>query len=474
MRHPRRLLSFTLLVGFSGVLQGQPIANWWAPAEWSPPAKAVLGVEVLGGVQTLVTSPMPFVGIDPCRIVDTRGNGFTGAYGPPALSPGVPRSFVLVGQCGIRGSAEAVSLNVTVTNTQGPGHIVIYPQGGAQPTVSTLNYVAGQTVANAAIVPLGVSNGITVVAGVSGTDLILDTNGYYGAPGTPLFNTFLGLGAGNATMIGNLNTGIGHLALGANTEGSRNTAVGNEALAAETTGTNNTAVGDSALESLITGQGNTAIGSGALLSNNGSTNTAVGGAALELSTGGANIALGYLAGSNVTTGNNSIFIGNEGLAADNNLIRIGSNQNATFVAGISGATSVSGVPVYVNTSGRLGTMTSSRRFKESVRAVGEDGEGLMSLRPVAFRYRLDLDPTGTTQYGLIAEEVAEVYPEMVVRDEAGAPQTVRYQLLDGLFLNEIQKQHRKLEAQATTIERQQARIDDLEQRLSLIEGCARR
>jgi hypothetical protein len=131
--------------------------------------------EAQGGI----IRPLTFVGIAPCRIVDTRGNGFVGAYGPPALTAGVPRSFTLTGQCGIPGDAGAVSLNVTVTNTLGPGHIVIFPQGGAQPTVSTLNYVAGQTVANAAIVPLG-AGGITVVAGVSGTDLIIDTNGYYG------------------------------------------------------------------------------------------------------------------------------------------------------------------------------------------------------------------------------------------------------------------------------------------------------
>ncbi|HKD10652.1 MAG TPA: hypothetical protein VKE50_01190, partial [Thermoanaerobaculia bacterium] len=119
------------------------------------------------------------IAVTPCRVADTRGNGFTGAYGPPSLAAGSPRSFVLTGQCGIAGTAQAVSLNVTVTNTQGPGFIKIFPEGAASPVVSTLNFVAGQTVANAAVVPLGAGGGITVTAGASGTDFIIDTNGYY-------------------------------------------------------------------------------------------------------------------------------------------------------------------------------------------------------------------------------------------------------------------------------------------------------
>jgi len=183
----RRLSVAFAVVSFPLIAFAQEIASWPAPPYWNPPARfqkpekgnsdnAPIGVE---SIEAVPTPPLPFTGINPCRIVDTRGNGFTGTYGPPALVAGVPRSFTLTGQCGISGAAQAVSLNVTVTNTQGPGHIVIYPEGGVQPTVSTLNYVAGQTVANAAVVPLGASGGITVVAGVSATDLIIDTNGYY-------------------------------------------------------------------------------------------------------------------------------------------------------------------------------------------------------------------------------------------------------------------------------------------------------
>jgi hypothetical protein len=160
------------------------VVPWSVPPYWMLPAKLAKSSSEGGAqpasIEAVPTDALPFVGIPPCRIVDTRGNGFSGAYGPPGLTAGVARDFVLTGQCGLPATAEAVSLNVTVVNSSGPGFILIYPQGGAQPTVSTLNYVAGQTVANAAIAPLGASGGITVVAGVSGTQLIIDTNGYYG------------------------------------------------------------------------------------------------------------------------------------------------------------------------------------------------------------------------------------------------------------------------------------------------------
>src|SRR5262249_30023146 len=133
-----------------------------------------------------VTNPIPFIGVTPCRIVDTRGP--TGTFGAPPLTAGVPRSFPLpTGPCaGLPALPQAYSLNITATNTQGPGFILIYPQGGSQPLVSTLNYLAGQTVANAAIVPAGTSGGVTFIAGVSGTDLIIDINGYFSsAPASP-------------------------------------------------------------------------------------------------------------------------------------------------------------------------------------------------------------------------------------------------------------------------------------------------
>lgn len=142
---------------------------------------------------TDATPPRVFIGVQPCRLVDTRtGSGFPAGFGPPSLSPGVQRSFDLDnGPCpGLPSGIDAYSLNVTVTNTAGPGHLVILPQGGTQPDVSSINYLAGQTIANAVIVPAGTGGGVTVIAGVSGTNLLIDINGYFsdtlGAPANPL------------------------------------------------------------------------------------------------------------------------------------------------------------------------------------------------------------------------------------------------------------------------------------------------
>jgi hypothetical protein len=193
-----------------------------------------------------------FVGLTPCRLADTRGNGFADPFGPPALVTGAPRDFPLQGQCGIPATAAAVSLNVTATNTQGAGFLLLYPQGALQPLVSTLNYLAGETVANAALVPLG-PGGLTVVAGVSGTDLILDVNGYFtdalvhGVGTDSTDNLFMGAGAGNLATTGHGNTAVGAQALASNTTGSGNLAIGPSALQNNTAGINNTAVGVNAL-----------------------------------------------------------------------------------------------------------------------------------------------------------------------------------------------------------------------------------
>lgn len=391
-----------------------------------------------GAIKQLSKSPLPFISIDPCRIVDTRGNGFTGAYGPPALTQGSPRTFTLTGQCGISPAAEAVSLNVTVTNAQGPGFILIYPKDGAQPSVSTLNYVAGQTVANAAIVPLGTGGGIVVIAGVSGTHLILDVNGYSSATSSAVdSNVFLGPDAGNAMVTGGFNTGIGGFALRANVTGSFNTAVGRGALGSF----------------FGPGDRNVAVGYAAL-SNNGA--------------GSNNIAIGATAGLSLSSGSDNIYIGNTGASSESGQIRIGTfgSQNGAVIQGIYGG-AIAGLGVVINSGGRLGTTPSSRRFKENIRDIDAESEGLMSLRPVAFQYKRQIDPSGLAQYGLIAEEVAEIYPEMVVYDAHGRPETIRYQLLDPLLLNEVQKQHRIAEAQRFEIEELKGRLSSLELQLTV-------
>jgi hypothetical protein len=436
-----------------------------------------------------VTSPLPFIGLAPCRIVDTRQAGFPAGYGTPALTAGVPRNFTLTGKCGIPAGAQAVSLNITVTNTQGPGFILIFPQGAAQPDVSTLNYVAGQTIANAAVVPLGAGGGITVIAGVSGTDLIIDTNGYYAPAGVGFNNTFLGLNAGNFTMTGDGNTAVGTQALFSNTTGGANTATGAGTLGLNTTGSGNTAAGYLTLRDNTTGGFNTATGTQALLTNTtgggntatgfdalefntiGVNNTAIGFVALQNTTGSSNIGIGTAAGIDLTTGNDNICIGSSGVAGESGRIRIGTagTQTATFVAGING-TAVTGVPVLVSGSGQLGVASSSRYVKEDIREIAEESDGLMKLRPVAFRYQAQIDPTGLAQYGLIAEEVAGVYPDLVAYDGNGRPETVRYHLVNALLLNELQKQHRTTEAQKKTNEEQEKTIEVLKARLSRLEA----
>jgi hypothetical protein len=471
------------------------IADWTTPSDWSPPTRSVSRQEresggVGRGVEALPTSPLPFIGITPCRIADTRQAGFPPGFGLPKLIAGVPRNFTLPGRCGISSVAAAVALNITVTNAQGSGFILIFPQGEPQPDVSTLNYVSGQTIANAAVVPLGPAGGITVIAGVSGTDLILDTNGYYATAGVGANNTFLGTNAGNFTMVGDLNTGIGRGALSNNAAGNFNTATGAFALELNTTGDDNTADGEGALNQNDSGFGNTAAGSLALANNttgsfntadgrlalfgneSGDANTALGANALANTTGANNIGIGLDGGGDLTTGDNNICIGTSGLAGESGTIRIGAGgrQTATFIAGISGATSPGGVAVFVTATGKLGTVTSSRRVKEDIREIGEESDGLMSLRPVAFRYKPEIDPTGLTQYGLIAEEVADVYPDLVVYDRDGQPETVRYHLVNALLLNEVQKQHRTAEAQEKRIEQQKAEIEGLKARLTRLEA----
>src|SRR5262249_33814047 len=183
----------------------------------------------------------------------------------------------------------------------------------------------------------------------------------------------------------------------------------------------NTAIGVDALFSNIGGDANTAIGSGALVSNGGGYNVASGFQALYNNTGGSsNIALGANAGFNLTTGSNNIDIGNDGRAGESGHIRIGGGlQTKTFIAGISGVTVPGGVGVVVGSNGQLGTVVSSERFKDSIKPMDQASEAIFALQPVTFRYKQELDPDGIPQFGLVAEQVEKVNPDLVARDEQG-------------------------------------------------------
>src|SRR5262249_42849472 len=244
-------------------------------------------------------------------------------------------------------------------------------------------------------------------------------------------NVGIGFEALSANTTASMNTAIGYLALLNNKTGANNTADGANALAANTTGAFNTADGVSALGGNTIGQKNVAVGLKALFGN---------------TTGQSNTALGFGAGINVTTGSSNIEIGNGGSAADTKVIRIGTQgtQTSTFIAGISGS-SVTGADVVVNGSGRLGVVASSMRYKKDIKTMGAASKGLMKLRPVTFKYKTD--GNGTTQYGLVAEEVQNVYPELVTYDADGRIETVRYSMLTSMLLNEVQKQSAELREQ---------------------------
>ena len=268
-------------------------------------------------------------------------------------------------------------------------------------------------------------------------------------------NTAIGPSALHSNTTANANTAIGHLALQLNTTGSNNTGTGAEALNHNTIGSGNTAMGLLALVSNTIGNSNTATGDSALSANaTGSNNAAYGTNALfDLLSGNNNIAFGSGAGDHLKRGNSNIFIGNEGVAVQSNTIRIGAvqTQTSTYIAGIANAM-VTGSPVYIDTtSGQLGLLSSSERFKDGIEPMNNASEALFSLRPVTFRYKKNIDPKGAPQFGLVAEEVQKVNPALVARDGEGKAFTVRYEAVNAMLLNEFLKEHRKNEEQQEQI-----------------------
>ena len=274
-------------------------------------------------------------------------------------------------------------------------------------------------------------------------------------------NVAIGGSALQDNVIGNNNTATGQGALLNNTA-DNNTADGQGALNANTTGVNNTAVGQGAMSISTTGNGNTSIGNGSLRSNiSGFQNTAIGISALANSTGNTNIAVGEGAGSSLTTGSNNIDIGNSGVSGEGSIIRIGSSQTSAYIAGIWNNTpNATNLLVCVDANGDLGTTgctntPSSRRFKERITDMGDTSSKLLQLRPVTFFYKPEYDDgSHTLQYGLIAEEVAKLYPDMVGYDKDGQPSSVKYQSLAPMLLNEVQKLQERLAALETLLSSQ--------------------
>jgi hypothetical protein len=255
-------------------------------------------------------------------------------------------------------------------------------------------------------------------------------------------NTAFGIDALMLNINGNSNHASGHDALFNNTGGNANTASGANALFSNTTGNNNTAEGVQVLFSNTTGSSNTANGFNALASN---------------TTGSNNTTLGFRAGFNLTTGNGNVCIGKGvlGVSGENNTTRITNVYSSV----------ASGRAVYVNSDNKFGTLVSSRRFKDDIKPMDKASETILALKPVTFRYKKEIEPSGAIMFGLIAEEVEKVDPELVTRNAKGEVETVRYDAVNAMLLNEFLKQHhqvqeqdRKLEAQDRKMQQQQAVI----------------
>src|SRR6266446_1064009 len=271
-------------------------------------------------------------------------------------------------------------------------------------------------------------------------------------------NTATGLDALLSNTTGGSNTATGCGALFQNISGACNTATGCGTLYFNTTGVDNTATGVSALHTNSTGVDNTATGFDALYDNiSGGYNTALGyKAGFDLTIGTNNIVIGYMAGFNLATGSNNIDIGNSavGLGGESNTIRIGTvgTQAKAFIAGIYNVNEGGTIlPVYINSAGQLGTMSSSCLLKKDTQPMDNASQALLALKPVTFRYKKNIDPKGAPQFGLVAEEVEKVNPDLVVCDAEGKVFTVRYEAVNAMLLNEFLKEHRKVQEQESSI-----------------------
>ena len=449
------------------------LKHWPAPLYWQPQTTQATAADP-------PVNPLVLVAMTPCRVVDTRtSQGFPAPFGAPGLTGGASRTFPLPSStlCSIPAAAQAYSLNITVVPSTPTGFITAYPTGQPLPLAATLVWSQGSVTSNAAVVPGGTSGSVDVYAN-SATDIVIDINGYYVPDGyvpAGTLNTAVGGGLSSNTT-GTQNTAVGQGALFFNTTGSYNTALGQGALQNNTTGLNNTATG-LALNSNTTGSDNTATGAAALfrnttgsdnaafgggaLNNNttGTENTALGSGALNLNTTGTNnIAIGSGAAIGVSPGNgNNIHIASQGFASDFGVIRIGSAfQTSFFASAVRGVTTGKNdaVPVLIDSNGQLGTVSSSQRFKEDIQDMGDVSRALLRLHPVTFRYRKPFnDGSKPIQYGLIAEEVAEVFPDLVAGSADGRIETVKYQMLDALLLNEVQRQETEIRALKERIEK---------------------
>jgi hypothetical protein len=449
-----------------------------------PPSYTTVGVIVLRiptdgryAGQEWQISPINIVDASLLPRGDTGPTGPTGPAGPagpigpagPQGTFGPPGPQGPIGPIGNTGpqGPQGTSGPTGAIGAQGPQGPV-GPQGAPGPDYGTgtpnyLTYWSGthalgnslvyEARGNVGIGTTTPEQKLDVVGNINASGIIaLQGFGVLQLPGGPSRgNTSVGAQAStNSNGAFGANTAIGYFALYQNTSGFGNASVGASTMVPNTTGSYNTAVGYAAFSANTIGSNNTAGGTGALGNNKtGSYNTAIGQDALDINTvGDNNIAVGASAGNGIINTSNNIEVGNSGSSSDTGVIRIGTSgvQSAFFAAGIGGVTTGNNdaVTVVIDSAGQLGTVSSSRRFKEDIQDMDGASSGLMRLRPVTFRYKKPFaDGSKPIQFGLIAEEVAEVYPDLA-RSADGQIETVKYQVLDSMILNEVQRQQEEI------------------------------
>ncbi len=303
-------------------------------------------------------------------------------------------------------SVSGVGTSGQLLTSNGAGLLPTWQTGSGGGGISTIDGDTGSATGSTVTFDATTNCGATVSFSASGSTVDFKVS-------NASDNITIGSSAGNGTLSGDANVSLGNITLSALTDGSFNTAVGQASLATVSSGVSNTAVGYSSL--------------------------------FQLDTGSSNVAIGHNAGSSYTTSESSnIIIGASinGTAGESNITRIGSGQSACYVSGIDGVT-VTGTAVLVASDDQLGVAVSSRKYKDNIKDMADKSSLILNLRPVTFTLKDNKDQS--IQFGLIAEEVAEIMPEIVINDKNNDPQTVKYHELPALLLNELKKALKRIE-----------------------------
>lgn len=346
---------------------------------------------------------------------------------------------------------DALLNNVYGANNSAFGAYALYTNSGAYGGNDNTATGAYALYHNTGISDSGLLGSCNIATGAYA--LFNNLNGYA--------NTASGYMALYQNTSGMANTANGNFALSHNTTANNNTADGSNALASNTSGYQNTASGVSALYKNITGSRNVAVGANALsVGGFANFNTAIGFQALYQTSGSNNTALGFNAGSNLTTGSGNVCIGY-------NVVGVARESNTTRISNIYSSVA-SGRPVYIDADNKIGTLVSSRRFKEDIRPMDKASKAILALKPVTFRYKKEIEPNSGIMYGLIAEDVEKIDPNLVTHDKTGDPETVRYEAVNAMLLNEFLKEHSKVEEQDRHIAKQENEIRSLAAQLQKV------